>query len=77
MLDGRRRARVHFDTVQMPVNVMDAALPTASTSRVLPELVKTQIGVLGMKPLGSGLFLKQRAAGQPDGHRRPSACSTR
>ncbi len=46
-----------FDTVQMPVNVMDAHYDSFTT-RVLPELTKRNIGALGMKPLGSGLFLK-------------------
>jgi hypothetical protein len=41
----------------MPVNVMDAHYDSFTT-RVLPELTKRNIGALGMKPLGSGLFLK-------------------
>jgi predicted aldo/keto reductase-like oxidoreductase len=46
-----------FDTVQMPVNVMDAHYDSF-TRKVLPQLHKRQIGALGMKPLGSGLFFK-------------------
>jgi len=46
-----------FDTVQMPINVMDAHYDSFTT-RVLPQLTKRNIGVLGMKPLGSGLFFK-------------------
>ncbi len=46
-----------FDTVQMPVNVMDAHYDSF-TSKVLPTLHKKKIGALGMKPLGSGLFFK-------------------
>jgi len=46
-----------FDTVQMPVNVMDAHYDSF-TNKVLPELVKKKIGALGMKPFGSGLFFK-------------------
>jgi predicted aldo/keto reductase-like oxidoreductase len=46
-----------FDTVQMPLNVMDPHFKSFERN-VLPELVKNQIGVLGMKPLGSGHILK-------------------
>jgi predicted aldo/keto reductase-like oxidoreductase len=46
-----------FDTVQMPLNVMDAHFQSFE-AKVLPELVKREIGVLGMKPLGSGDILK-------------------
>jgi len=43
--------------VQMPLNVMDAHF-RSFTHMVLPELVKQQIGVLGMKSMGSGVILK-------------------
>jgi predicted aldo/keto reductase-like oxidoreductase len=39
------------DSVQMPLNVMDAHFDSFQ-AKVLPELVKHNIGVLGMKPLG-------------------------
>jgi predicted aldo/keto reductase-like oxidoreductase len=48
-----------FDAVQMPLNVMDAHFDSFER-RVLPVLVGKKIGVLGMKPFGSGLFLKSR-----------------
>jgi predicted aldo/keto reductase-like oxidoreductase len=48
-----------FDTVQMPLNVMDAHYRSFE-KLVLPELVKQQIGVLGMKPIANGLILKSR-----------------
>jgi aryl-alcohol dehydrogenase-like predicted oxidoreductase len=48
-----------FDTVQMPLNVMDAHYQSFG-ARVVPELQKLEAGVLGMKPLGSGLFLQSR-----------------
>jgi aryl-alcohol dehydrogenase-like predicted oxidoreductase len=48
-----------FDTVQMPLNVMDAHFDSFER-RVLPALVEKKIGVLGMKPFGSGLFLRSR-----------------
>jgi predicted aldo/keto reductase-like oxidoreductase len=46
-----------FDTVQMPVNVMDAHYDSFA-ARVIPEATKHHMGVLGMKPLGSGLFFR-------------------
>jgi predicted aldo/keto reductase-like oxidoreductase len=46
-----------FDTVQMPLNVMDAHFNSFG-QKVLPVLVKKQIGVLGMKPMGSGMILQ-------------------
>jgi predicted aldo/keto reductase-like oxidoreductase len=48
-----------FDTVQMPLNVMDAHYRSFE-KLVLPELVQQQIGVLGMKPIANGLILKSR-----------------
>ncbi len=48
-----------FDAVQMPLNLMDAHFDSFER-RVLPVLVSQQIAVLGMKPLGSGLFLRSR-----------------
>jgi predicted aldo/keto reductase-like oxidoreductase len=49
-----------FDTVQMPLNVMDAHF-SSFTDKVLPMLVKQGIGILGMKPLGGGFILKSGA----------------
>lgn len=48
-----------FDTVQMPLNVMDAHF-RSFTQMVLPELVKQEIGVLGMKSMGDGVILKSK-----------------
>jgi predicted aldo/keto reductase-like oxidoreductase len=50
----------HFDTVQMPLNVMDAHFRSFA-QLVLPELVKQEIGVLGMKSMGDGVILKSKA----------------
>jgi len=47
----------HFDTVQMPLNVMDAHFRSFQ-HLVLPELVKQDIGVLGMKSMGDRIILK-------------------
>jgi len=49
-----------FDTVQMPLNVMDAHFRSFG-QMVLPELVKDDIGVLGMKSMGDGVILKSKA----------------
>jgi aryl-alcohol dehydrogenase-like predicted oxidoreductase len=46
-----------FDTVQMPVNVMDYHY-RSFTHDVLPHLTKRNLGVLGMKSLGDGVILK-------------------
>jgi predicted aldo/keto reductase-like oxidoreductase len=60
-----------FDTVQMPLNVMDAHYDSFGR-RVLPVLVDKGIGVLGMKPLGSGLIL--RSAPLTEGAVTPVDC---
>jgi len=49
----------HFDTVQMPLNVMDAHFRSFA-QMVLPELLKQEIGVLGMKSMGDGVILKSK-----------------
>jgi aryl-alcohol dehydrogenase-like predicted oxidoreductase len=46
-----------FDTVQMPLNVMDAHYDSFE-KKVLPVLLENNIGVLGMKPMCSGVFWK-------------------
>lgn len=48
-----------FDAVQMPVNVMDAHFRSFG-KLVLPELVRRNIGVLGMKSMGDGVILKSK-----------------
>jgi aryl-alcohol dehydrogenase-like predicted oxidoreductase len=57
MLETARAHGFHFDAVQMPLNVMDAHYDSFER-KVLPVLVERGIGVLGMKPLGSGLFFR-------------------
>ena len=46
-----------FDTVQMPLNVMDAHYDSFG-QKVLPVLKQKNIGVLGMKPIGARDILK-------------------
>ncbi len=59
MLETATKHGFRFDTVQMPLNVMDAHFRSFA-QLVLPHLVEQQIGVLGMKPLcgGDGIALK-------------------
>jgi predicted aldo/keto reductase-like oxidoreductase len=58
-LELARQHDVTFDTVQMPLNVMDAHFRSFE-QLVLPELVRQQIGVLGMKPLANGRILQSK-----------------
>src|SRR2546428_8513960 len=51
MLETAAKHGFRFDTVQMPLNVMDAHFESFE-KKVLPSLVMDGIGVLGMKPLG-------------------------
>ena len=61
MLEAAAAHDFHFDTVQMPLNVMDAHF-NSFEKKVLPELVRQQIGVLSMKPIGSGVILESKTA---------------
>ncbi|MEI9936124.1 MAG: aldo/keto reductase [Pseudomonadota bacterium] len=57
MLEAAHQAGFAFDTVQMPLNVMDAHYKSFEKN-VLPVLETRGIGVLGMKSMGSGDILK-------------------
>jgi predicted aldo/keto reductase-like oxidoreductase len=59
MLEVAEQHEFRFDTVQMPLNVMDAHFRSFGRN-VLPVLVREGIGVLGMKPMGDGLILKSK-----------------
>ncbi|HEV7838505.1 MAG TPA: aldo/keto reductase [Gemmatimonadaceae bacterium] len=59
MLEVAREHGFSFATVQMPLNVMDAHYRSFE-KLVLPELVKDEIGVLGMKSMANGIILKSR-----------------
>src|SRR6476659_8636711 len=61
MLEVAEENGFTFDTVQMPLNVMDAHYRSFA-KLVLPELVKQEIGVLGMKPMANGIILKSKTA---------------
>lgn len=59
MLEVARKNSFHFDTVQMPVNVMDAHF-RSFTKEVLPVAVKEGIGVLAMKTFGDHYILDSK-----------------
>ncbi len=50
-----------FDTVQMPLNIMDAHYESFE-KKLLPVLIKHEIGVLGMKPMGDHFILDAKIA---------------
>jgi aryl-alcohol dehydrogenase-like predicted oxidoreductase len=59
MLEVAQQNGFVFDTVQMPLNVMDAHYRSFEKI-VLPELVKQNIGVLAMKTMANGAILKSK-----------------
>ena len=59
MLEVARENNFQFDTVQMPLNVMDAHYRSFE-KMVLPELVAQDIGVLAMKTLANGTILESK-----------------
>ena len=59
MLEVARENGFQFDTVQMPLNVMDAHYRSFE-KMVLPELVEQNIGVLAMKTLANGTILDSK-----------------
>jgi predicted aldo/keto reductase-like oxidoreductase len=60
MLKTATQNHFTFDTVQMPLNVMDAHYDSFERL-VLPVLVKHRIGVLAMKTMGGGFILRSGA----------------
>jgi aryl-alcohol dehydrogenase-like predicted oxidoreductase len=61
MLEVAAENGFKFDTAQMPLNVMDAHYRSFE-KLVVPELVKQEIGVLGMKSMANGILLKSKTA---------------
>ncbi len=59
MLEVAEQHGFHFDTAQMPVNVMDAHF-RSFTKHVVPELVRRGVGVLGMKSMADGFILRSK-----------------
>jgi uncharacterized protein len=61
MLSTAAKHGFTFDAVQMPLNVMDAHF-NSFEKKVLPVLLKSDIGVLGMKPMGDHVILESKTA---------------
>ncbi len=57
MLEVAEDKGFKFDTVQMPLNVMDAHYRSFA-KLVVPELTKRNIGILGMKSMANGILLR-------------------
>jgi predicted oxidoreductase len=60
MLEVAKKHGFHFDTVQMPVNIMDAHFRSFS-QLVVPEAMRQNIAELGMKCFGDEIILKSGA----------------
>jgi aryl-alcohol dehydrogenase-like predicted oxidoreductase len=60
-LEVARRHGFHFDAVQLPLNVLDAHFRSFG-KLVVPDLVRDQIGVLGMKSMANGIIPRSGAA---------------
>ena len=65
MLETAKQRGFAFDTVQMPINVLDIHFKSFEKN-VLPVLRERGIGVLGMKPMGAGIILESGAATAPE-----------
>ena len=65
MLEVAGQHKFHFDTAQMPLNILDAQFRSFS-HQVAPKLVEQGIGVLGMKPLASGEIPRNGIASATD-----------
>jgi aryl-alcohol dehydrogenase-like predicted oxidoreductase len=57
MLEVAKKNDFHFDTVQMPINVMDAHF-RSFTQQVMPVALEQGIGVLAMKTFGDHYILE-------------------
>jgi predicted aldo/keto reductase-like oxidoreductase len=57
MLEVAGNYGFEFDTVQMPLNVMDAHYRSFA-KLVVPELTRRNIGILGMKSMANGILLR-------------------
>jgi aryl-alcohol dehydrogenase-like predicted oxidoreductase len=59
MLETAKKHNFHFDTVQMPINVMDAHF-RSFTKEVMPVALQQGISVLAMKTFGDHLILDSK-----------------
>jgi uncharacterized protein len=65
MLEVAKKNNFHFDTVQMPVNVMDAHF-RSFTKEVMPVALAQGIGVLAMKTFGDHFILDSGTVQAPE-----------
>jgi len=61
MLEVAQAHNFHFDSAQMPLNILDAQFRSFA-HQVVPRLVEQGIGVLGMKPMSTGSLPRQGLA---------------
>jgi aryl-alcohol dehydrogenase-like predicted oxidoreductase len=61
MLDTAAQHGFLFDSVQLPLNVMDAHFDSFE-KKVLPVLIQNKIAVLGMKPMGDHFILDSKTS---------------
>jgi aryl-alcohol dehydrogenase-like predicted oxidoreductase len=59
MLEMAQKHSFHFDTIQMPINVMDAHF-RSFTKQVMPVAIQQGIGVLAMKTFGDHFILNSK-----------------
>ena len=59
MLEMAAQHKFHFDTCQMPLNLMDYHFRSFA-HQVVPKLVEQGIAVLAMKTMGSGIILNSK-----------------
>ena len=61
MLEAAQAHNFHFDTAQMPLNILDAQFRSFARD-VVPKLVDRGIAVLGMKPMAAGSIPQNKFA---------------
>jgi aryl-alcohol dehydrogenase-like predicted oxidoreductase len=61
MLDVADQHKFHFDSAQMPINILDASFRSFS-QHVVPRLIKNGIALLGMKPMANGAIVREKIA---------------
>jgi uncharacterized protein len=59
MIETATKHDYTFDTVQMPLNAMDAHFDSFE-GKVVPVAKNLNMGILGMKPMGDGVILKSK-----------------
>jgi aryl-alcohol dehydrogenase-like predicted oxidoreductase len=61
MLEVAASHSFHFDSAQMPLNILDAQFRSFAHD-VVPKLVQQEIAVLGMKPMAAGAIPQRQLA---------------